>query len=136
LRKRNRQARALVVDPASQHVLQRLRAAAIRNVGDLNTDRGVEQKTAEVIRAADTRRPELEPILVCLRVGYEPPQVIRWKILACEQQERLVDDETDGREIACCVVERLSVNRLVLRMGADIAEHELIAVGSRLGDPT
>jgi hypothetical protein len=103
-------------------------------MGDLDTDRGVEQKTAEVVRAADTGRPELERGLVCLRVGYEPPQIIGRKIFAREQQERLVDHEPDGREIGCHVVERLSVNRLVLRIGADIAEHELIAVGSRLGD--
>ena len=54
--------------------------------------------------------------------------------LARDQHQRQIGDQRDRREIGRRIVGRVLVERLVLRVGADVAEHELVAVGRRLGD--
>jgi hypothetical protein len=49
--------------------------------------------------------------------------------------DRLLADQRHRREIGRRVVERVLVERLILRVGAVGAEHELIAVGRGFHDP-
>src|SRR5262249_56656169 len=71
--------------------------------------------------------------LVGLRIDDELSEVARGEILAHDEEQRLLDDQGDRREVGCGVVERVLVQRLVDRMGARAAEHELIAVRRSFG---
>jgi hypothetical protein len=82
-------------------------------------------------RRTGAGRAELHLGLVRLGVGDEFLEIADRQILARFQHQRHFGDENDRREIFGRIVERMFVQRLALRMGADGAEHELIAV--RLG---
>ena len=134
LRDRRWRARALVIDPAGQQVLHRLAAAAIGNVRDVDADRRIEQHASQMIGPARPGRAVLHLRLVGLGVGDELLQVAGGKIRARHQHQRLIHDQHHRREIGHGVVQRRLVERLVLGVRADVAEHELVAVGRRLRD--
>ena len=83
-------------------------------------------------RRTRSARAVLHARLIRFRIGDEFPQIIGRQILAREQDQRRLSDQHDGREIGRGVVERSFIERLICGMGADIAEHELIAVRRRL----
>jgi len=72
--------------------------------------------------------------LVGFRVSDELLQIVGRQFVARDQQQRLLDHQRDRREVGRGVVERSFIERLILGEGVDAAEHELIAVGRRLGD--
>jgi hypothetical protein len=69
--------------------------------------------------------------LIGLCVSDEPRQVAGGQIIACDQQERLLDDECYRLEVGHSVVGRIPVKRLTLRKGVGAAENELIAIRRR-----
>ena len=87
-----------------------------------------------MIGPARARRAVLHLRLVRLRVCDEFLQIAGGKIIARDQHQRLIHHQHHRSEIGRGVVERRLVERLVLRVRADIAQHELIAVGRGLGD--
>ena len=103
-------------------------------MGDVDAALRVEQGAGELRRRAGARRAVRHLALVVLGIGDERLEAVDRQVLAGDQHRRHVDDERHGREIGARVVERSLVDRLVLRMGADRAEHELVAVRRRLGD--
>src|SRR5262245_20122231 len=84
-------------------------------------------------RRAGTAGAVLHLRLVGLRIGNELSEVAGREILADDEEQWLLDDQGDRREVGRGVVERVLVERLVDRMSARTAEHELIAVGRSLG---
>ena len=115
-------------------VLHRRPGAAIRHMRDVDADRPVEQHAGQVRSRADARRAELHPGLVCLGVGDELPQAAHRQILARDEDARRLGGEADRREIAGRVIKRLLVERLVIGVGAGVADEEGIAVRRRLRD--
>ena len=83
---------------------------------------------------AGARRAERHLSLILLGIFDEVLQRVGGKILARDEDQRHLGDEGRGREIAGGVVGRLLVERLVLGVGADGAEHEGGAVGRRPRD--
>jgi hypothetical protein len=83
-------------------------------------------------RGTRATRAVLHGRLVCLRIGDEFRQIVGRQIFAGEQHQRRLRDQHNGREVGCGIVERGFVERLICGVGADIAEHELIAVRRRL----
>src|SRR5262249_6662587 len=76
-------------------------------------------------------RAELHLCLIGLRVSDETRQVAGGQIIACDQQERVLDYECDRLEVGHSVVGRIPVKRLALRKGVGAAENELIAIRRR-----
>ena len=95
---------------------------------DIDPDRGVEQHTGKMIGAARPGRAVLHLRLVGLRVGDELLKIVGREILARDQDKRLIRHQSHRREVGRRVIEWSLVKRLVLGVGPDIAEHELIAV--------
>ena len=61
-------------------------------------------------------------------------QIAGRNAVARHQDQRLLRHQRHRREIGRAVIRRLLVQQLHLRVGRHAAEHELIAVGLRLGD--
>jgi hypothetical protein len=61
-------------------------------------------------------------------------QIAGRKIVARDQHDRLVGHQRDRLEIGRCVVKRLLIERLVLRVGAEASQYELVTVGCGFGD--
>ena len=82
-------------------------------------------------RGPRSARAVLHRCLVGLRIGDEFAQTFGGQILASEQDQRCLRDEHDRREICRSIVQWGLIERLICGMGAEIAEHELIAVRRR-----
>jgi len=104
-------------------------------VGDIDADRQVHQHAGEVTGGTRPARAELHLRLVRARVGDELRQIAGGQILAREQQQRRLGDKHDRCEIGRRIVERRLVERLVCRVRAHVAEHELVAVRGGFRDP-
>ncbi len=122
-----------VVGPASNEVLHRGAATAVRYVRDIDAERGIEEIAKEMAGRAGSGRGILERRLVRLGVGREFPEVFHWQILAREQDRRLLGHESDGCQVIGKIVERALVQRLIDGIGG-AAENELVAVRRGLGD--
>ena len=131
---RGRRIEAVIVDPAGDHVLERQRAAAIGDMRDVDAHRDVEQRAGEVRRRPGSGRAVLHLRLVGLGVGDEFLEIVGRQRRARNHQHRQIDEQADRRKIGRGVVGRIFVERLVLGVGADIAQHELVAVRRGLRD--
>src|SRR3982074_1285514 len=80
-------------------------------------------------RRARSGRAVLHLCLMRLRIRNEFPEIVGRKVCARDQYLRRIGDQYDRRKIAGGIVNRSCIERLVLRMRADIPKHELIAVG-------
>ncbi len=134
LRHGERRIEAQIVDPLAHQVLHGGRAAPIGNMRRADPDRRVEQRAGDMRGRAGAARAELYRGLVRARMGHESRQIVRRKVRSRDQHQRRLGDQRDRREITRRVIERMLVERLVLGVRPDIAEHDLIAVGRRLGD--
>src|SRR5271166_7183001 len=85
-------------------------------------------------RRPGTRGAKLHLRLVRLGIGDKFLEIVNWKVLARDQHNWNFGDQNDRCEICRSVVERMLVKRLALRMRADSAEHELIAIRRGFGD--
>jgi hypothetical protein len=83
---------------------------------------------------AGTRGTKLHMRLVRLGISDKFLEIVNWEVLACDQHNWDLSDENDRCEIGHCVVQRMLVQRLALRMRADGAEYEFIAVRCGLSD--
>src|SRR5690242_7059383 len=81
-----------------------------------------------------TRGTKLHMRLVRLSIRDKFLEIVNCEVLTCDQHNWDLSDEDDRCEIVHCVVERVLIQRLALRMRADGAEHELIAIRRGLGD--
>ena len=79
----------------------------------------VEHDAAEMGCRAGAGRAERHLRLVLLGVGDEFLEVVDRQVLARDQRDRHLGDQGDRREVGRRVVERLLVEGLVLRVGAD-----------------
>ena len=85
-------------------------------------------------RRAGAGRAELHLRFVGLGVSDELLEIVRRQVLARDQHDRHFGDQADGREVGRGVVQGMRVERLALRVRADGAEHEGVAVGLGFGD--
>jgi hypothetical protein len=95
----------------------------------VDAEGGVQQHAGEVGGRTAAARAVLHLRLVRLGMGGKLPQRLRRQVLARDQEKRHFRVQPDRREIGRRIVERILVERLARRMGPDVAEHELIAVG-------
>jgi hypothetical protein len=130
----DRRVRALIVDAPGNQVLHRRGGPPIRDMRDRDPDLGIEQRAGEVARGAQSTGAELHFRGVRLRVGDELQQIVGGQAPSGEQNERRLRHQHHRREIPGGVVKGIFVERLGGGMAADIAKHELIAVGRRVGD--
>ena len=110
-----------VVDAAGDDVLHRRSPTAVGNVGDVDADRGVEQRAAEMRRRAGAGRGQLHLVVVGAGVGDELGDCSPAGPSASPAQ-RQIGEQRDRREIGGDVIRRVLRQRLRHRMGADIAE--------------
>ena len=123
------------VDAAGHQILHRGSGSTIGHVGDIGAHEGIDDDAAEMGGGAGARRAKLHLRVVRLGVGDELLEIRRRQVLAHDQDQRHVRQQTDRREISRRVVERLLVHGLALGMGADSANHEGVAVRRRISDP-
>ena len=121
------------VDAAGDQILHRRAGALVGNMGDVGAHRGVEHHAAEMRGGARAGRAELHLGLVGLGVGDEFLEVLDRQVLAHQERDRNLGDQRHRREVGHRVVERLLVERLALRLGADGAEQHGVAVGPGVG---
>src|SRR5580704_19563374 len=86
-------------------------------------------------RGPDSSRSELEPRSVTLGVSRKILKRGCWKLLGHNQNQRLLRNKDDRSEIVCRTVQRVLVEGLVVGLGADRSQQNLIAVGCRERDP-
>ncbi len=134
LRHRGGGQRAEIVDAAGDQVLHQRAGAAIGDMGQVHLGRQLELRAGEMGAGADAGGAVLHLALVGVGVGDELLEVVDREVVARHQHQRLLDHQRDRRKIADRIVERFLIERLVLREGVDTTEHDLIAVGSGLGD--
>src|SRR6202011_6139993 len=115
---------AHVVYLSANQVVRGRPAAAIRNVGDIDADGGVEQRTAQVRRRAGPRRTELQARAICLHVIQELGKIVGGKVRACIEHHRLFGEQGERGKISDCVVSQLFIDGLVVGMGADAAQQK------------
>ena len=125
---------AHVVDAAALQVRHRESRAAIRHVRDICAERRIEEHAAQMGARAGAGRSELHLVVVLPEVGGELLETADRQILAHDQHQRRRYDQPDRREVGDRMIGRVAVERLILRVRALGAHHELIAVRRRLGD--
>jgi hypothetical protein len=103
-------------------------------VRDIDADQVIEQHAAEMGRRAGAGGAVLHLALVGFGVRDELLEIVDRQVLARDEHNRNLGDERDRGEIGGRVVERLLVDGLALRVGADGAEHGAVAVGSGVSD--
>ena len=94
----------------------------------------VQQDATQVRGRAGAGRAEVQLALVGLGIGNELLKVARRQVLVGHQHQRHLGDQDHRIEIGNRVVLRLGIERLVLGVRADGAEHELTTVLLALGD--
>jgi hypothetical protein len=87
-----------------------------------------------MVAGPDPGRAVLHVLLIGFAIGDELLQILDRQILARDQQDRLLTDQRDGREVGHRIVERMLVVRLAMREGPGATEHELVSVGRSLRD--
>ena len=110
------------------HVGHGRAAAAVRDMGDVEAGCDIEQSASEMGRGAHAGRAVLHLGSVRLPIGDELLQAVGGEILACDQHHRLLDEQSDRREIGDGIVRQLLVERGVIGVGADGAEQEHLAI--------
>jgi hypothetical protein len=94
-------------------------------------DRRIEQHTGEMHTGAGSRGAVLHSSLVFPGIGDEITEIAGGKVLARNEQDRLLGHKRHRREVVDRVIRRILVEGLAVRMGARGAEQELITVGCR-----
>jgi len=121
------------VDPARDQILQRRPGAAVGNMGDIRAHAIVEQQAGDMRGGSGPCRTVLQLVLIGFHIGDKLGQRVGGKVIAHDEHFGVFHHDADGREVALGIVQRLLVERLVVGMGAAIAEHEQIAIGRGLG---
>ncbi len=103
-------------------------------MGDVGADREIEQHAGKVRARADAGGAELRGAHIGLQVGDEPLEVVGRQALARDQRTRRFRHQADRLEVGDRVVERLLIERLIVGLGAGIADENRVAVGRRLCD--
>src|ERR1044072_5031377 len=131
LRERGRNDLGHVIDPAAPQILHRGRAATVGNVRHVDAERGVEQHRAQMHRCPDAGRGKRHLLLVLLGVVGEFLDVADGQIVAHDQHQRDVREQRHRLEVLAGIIERLLRQVLHLRLRADSAEQDHVAIRRR-----
>ena len=117
-----------VIDLAAEQRGHGRRVAAVRNERRLRGEIGIEDERVGERHRADAGMGEVELVGIRLHIGDELSDVLRRKILAGGDQQRLRDDDADRLEIGLGLVGEIGIERHRDRVRAHVAHLDGVAV--------
>ena len=119
------------VDLATDQIRERGPGAVIRDLGQVDADRLLDQQPAQL--GASPGVGEGERVCVALDVGDQLLQRRRWEVLTGDDRHRYIGDQTYRLEIHERLVGQVRVERGRRRHG-DVVDEHLVAIGLGLGN--